>query len=82
VTIPVFTTRPDLIYGVSYLFLAPENPLVADLTTSEYAQEVKTYQEAAKTQTDVERKDESRPKTGVFTGSYVAHPLSGEPIPV
>jgi len=81
-TIPVFTTRPDLIYGVSYLLLAPENPLVAELTTAEYVQEVQAYQEAAKTQTDVERKDESRAKTGVFTGSYVAHPLSEEPLPV
>jgi leucyl-tRNA synthetase len=81
-TIPVFTTRPDLIYGVSYLLLAPENPLVAELTTAEYVQEVQAYQVAAKTQTDVERKDESRAKTGVFTGSYVAHPLSEEPLPV
>jgi len=78
----VFTTRPDLIYGVSYLLLAPENPLVESLTTSEYATAVKDYQALAKTQSDVERKDESRPKTGVFTGSYVAHPLSHEPIPV
>ncbi|ATG97220.1 leucine--tRNA ligase [Mesoplasma lactucae] len=78
----VFTTRPDTIYGVTYLVLAPENGIVPEITTKEHTKEVLDYIDATSRKSDLERKDESQPKTGAFTGSYAIHPLTGEKLPI
>ncbi len=78
----VFTTRPDTIYGVTYLVLAPENAMVAKLTTGAQKPLVEEYQELTQQKTELERKDDSRTKTGVFLGSYALHPLTGEKLPI
>jgi leucyl-tRNA synthetase len=79
--LPVFTTRPDTIFGTTFVVLAPEHPLVAKLTTDGQREEVEVYIEQASRQGEVERMLETRPKTGVFTGGYVTNPLNGERIP-
>lgn len=78
----VFTTRPDTLYGATYLVVAPEHPLLHGLATAEMQPAVAAYQEAASTASELERSFTDRPKTGVFTGSYALHPLTGEPLPV
>ena len=78
----VFTTRPDTLFGATFMVLAPEHPLVGALTTAEQADAVAEYQRQAERKKDVDRQDEGREKTGVFTGSFAANPLTGEPIPV
>ncbi|MBB6713584.1 leucine--tRNA ligase [Clostridium gasigenes] len=78
----VFTTRVDTLNGVTYVVLAPENPLVDDLTLAENKAAVESYKEAAKVQTDIERQSISREKTGVFTGSYAINPINGREVPV
>jgi len=80
--ITVFTTRPDTLFGASFMVLSPEHPFVDRLTTSEHAEAVDTYRIAATKKKDFERQDETREKTGVFTGSYATNPVNGEPIPV
>src|SRR3712207_6577694 len=79
--IRVFTTRPDTIFGATYLVLAPEHPLVAALTADEQRGEVEAYVAAAAKQDLVSRKV-GKEKTGVFTGSYATNPATGEPIPI
>jgi leucyl-tRNA synthetase len=79
--IRVFTTRPDTIFGATYLVLAPEHPLVDALVSDEQREEVTGYRAAAAKQDLVTRKV-SREKTGVFTGSYAINPATGQPIPV
>jgi len=81
-SIRVFTTRPDTIYGVTFVALAPEHPLVDRLTTADMASAVTSYQTQAASQSEIERLMEDRPKTGVFTGSFVFNPLSRERVPV
>ncbi|MBU3133223.1 leucine--tRNA ligase [Clostridium gasigenes] len=78
----VFTTRVDTLNGVTYVVLAPENPLVDALTLAENKAAVESYKEAAKVQTDIERQSISREKTGVFTGSYAINPINGREVPV
>ena len=78
----VFTTRVDTLNGVTYVVLAPENPLVDELTLAENKAAVEAYKEAAKVQTDIERQSISREKTGVFTGSYAINPINGREVPV
>ena len=78
----VFTTRVDTLCGVSYVVLAPENPLVDKLTTAEQKEAVENYKEEAKKQSDIERQSISREKTGVFTGAYAIHPLTGKEVPI
>lgn len=78
----VFTTRVDTLYGVSYVVLAPENPLVDEITTEEYKEQVEAYKEAAKKQSDIERQSITREKTGVFTGSYAINPINGKQVPI
>ncbi|QEH61430.1 leucyl-tRNA synthetase [Spiroplasma chinense] len=80
--IKVFTTRADTIFGVSYIVLAPENENVLKLTTQDNLDNVKKYIEVTKTKTDIERQDDSKEKTGVFTGSYVINPVNGDKVPV
>jgi leucyl-tRNA synthetase len=80
--IDVFTTRADTLFGVTYLVLAPEHSLVNELTALSRKKEVTAYIEEAKRETEIERTSTIREKTGVFTGSYATHPLSGEKIPI
>jgi leucyl-tRNA synthetase len=80
--IEVFTTRPDTLWGVTYMVLAPEHTLVDSLTTPEYKAVVKKYVEKAKKQTEISRLSLDKEKTGVFTGSYCINPVNGERVPV
>ncbi|HPS33364.1 MAG TPA: leucine--tRNA ligase [Anaerolineaceae bacterium] len=80
--IEVFTTRPDTLWGVTFMVLAPEHPLVEKLTTAEQAEIVRAYQEQAKRQSDIQREAVDRTKTGVFTGAYAVNPVSGERVQV
>jgi len=81
-TIPVFTTRPETIYGVTFLALAPEHPLIARITTDAQRAEVEAYMTQAARRSEIERMTEDREKTGVFTGCYATNPLNGEAVPV
>lgn len=78
----VFTTRADTLCGVSYVVLAPENPLVDSITTAEQKAAVEDYKEQAKKQSDIERQSISREKTGVFSGSYAINPITGTEVPI
>lgn len=78
----VFTTRVDTLCGVSYVVLAPENPLVDQIVSDEQREAVENYKEEAKKQSDIERQSISREKTGVFTGAYAIHPLTGKEVPI
>jgi len=80
--IRVFTTRPDTIFGVTFFLLAPEHPLVSQLTAPERKAEVDEYIAWCRRQTEYERVALGREKTGVFLGSYVVNPLSGERVPI
>jgi len=80
--IQVFTTRPDTIFGVSFVTLAPEHELVNQITTPEYAKSVQEYIQYAKNRSERERMADVKKITGQFTGAYVIHPFSGEEIPV
>ncbi|HZA93840.1 MAG TPA: leucine--tRNA ligase [Gemmatimonadales bacterium] len=80
----VFTTRPDTVWGATFMVLAPEHPLVAKITTPERQADVDAYIEQARRQTEIERlsTDEARARTGVFTGGYAVNPVTDEQIPV
>jgi leucyl-tRNA synthetase len=80
--IRVFTTRPDTLFGATYLVLSPEHKLVAEITTPEQAAAVKQYQAFASGKSDLERTELAKEKTGVFTGAYALNPVNGEKIPV
>jgi len=80
--IKVFTTRPDTIFGVTFMVLAPEHPLVAKLTTSEHKDEVREYIEWTRGQTEIERLSTEKEKTGVFIGAHVINKLNGEKVPI
>jgi leucyl-tRNA synthetase len=80
--IPVFTTRPDTIYGATFFVLAPEHPWVEKITTPEQRAAVEAYVEQARRMTEIERMSTEKEKTGVFTGGYVTNPVSGEKVPV
>ena len=82
ISFDVFTTRADTLNGVTYVVLAPENPLVDKLTLDENKAAVEEYREAAKVQTDIERQSISREKTGVFTGSFAINPINGKEVPI
>ena len=81
-TIDVFTTRPDTIYGTTFLVLSPEHALVNEMTTDDKKEMVKQYQEEASKKSDLERTDLAKDKSGVFTGAYAINPLSGEKLPI
>ncbi len=80
--ITVFTTRPDTLFGATFLVLAPEHPLVEKLTTPEHRTAVSVYVHRARRQTEIERLAEDREKTGVFIGAYARHPLTNARIPI
>ena len=80
--IKVFTTRPDTIYGATYLVLAPEHKLVNRITTDENKDAVNKYVYKASTKSELERQEDEKNKTGVFTGSYAINPISEEKIPI
>ena len=81
-TIRVFTTRPDTLFGATYMVLAPEHPLVEKITTPDQQASVAQYIDDVRRKSDIERVDLSREKTGVFTGAYAINPANGQPIPI
>lgn len=81
-TLTVFTTRPDTLFGATYVVVAPEHPLVPVLTTPDRRDAVEDYQRKAKNKSDLERTDLAKEKTGVFTGATVTNPVNGEALPV
>jgi len=80
--IPVFTTRPDTIFGVSFMVLAPEHELVSKITTAEQKEAVENYIEATAKRSERERMADVKTITGVFTGAYAEHPFTKEPLPI
>jgi leucyl-tRNA synthetase len=80
--IEVFTTRPDTLFGATYMVLAPEHPLVAAIASPPQKAAVEAYVEAAARKSDLERTDLAKDKTGVFTGAYALNPVNGARIPV
>lgn len=80
--IRVFTTRPDTLFGATYMVLAPEHELVDKLTVEDKQEAVEEYREEAARKSDLERTELSKAKTGVFTGSYAINPATGEKVPV
>ncbi|HVI60961.1 MAG TPA: leucine--tRNA ligase, partial [Candidatus Saccharimonadales bacterium] len=80
--IRVFTTRPDTLFGATFMVLAPEHPLVKDITSDEQKPKVEAYVKAAEAKSDIERQETDREKTGVFTGAYAVNPVNDEKIPV
>jgi leucyl-tRNA synthetase len=81
-TVTVFSTRPDTLFGATFLALAPEHPLAKSLATAEYAEAVAAYCAEAVRKSEIERMSDAREKTGVFTGSYATNPVTGEKVPV
>ena len=80
--IRVFTTRPDTLFGATFMVLAPEHPLVAEVTTDNRRADVEAYVRRAQNETDIERMSTDRAKTGVFTGGYAINPVNNERIPI
>lgn len=80
--VSVFTTRPDTLYGVTYVVLAPEHPLVDKLTTPEYKIEVEKYREVVKTFSELERTSIVKEKTGIPIGAFAINPVNSEKIPI
>ena len=80
--IEVFTTRPDTLFGATFMVLSPEHPLVDALTTSDQRTKVAAYQAEAAAKADNERQDDSQKKTGVFTGAMATNPVTGTDIPI
>ena len=80
--ITVFTTRPDTLFGATYMVLAPEHPLVAEITSDDKQDEVAAYIKACASKSDLERGDLNKNKSGIFTGATATNPVNGEQIPV
>ncbi len=80
--IRVFTTRPDTLFGATYMVLAPEHPLVEQITTPQQRRDVKNYQTEVAKKSDLERTELAKGKTGVFTGAYAVNPVNGKNIPI
>jgi leucyl-tRNA synthetase len=78
----IFTTRPDTLWGATFMVLAPEHPLVSQVTSPGQAAAVEAYIQAALRQTDIQREATDKEKTGVFTGGYAINPVNGERIPI
>ncbi len=80
--VEVFTTRPDTLFGATFMVFSPEHPLVAKITTPEHKAEVEAYQAQAARQSDIQRGAVDKEKTGVFTGGYAINPVNGAKIPI
>nr|MCU0667709.1 class I tRNA ligase family protein [Patescibacteria group bacterium] len=80
--ITVFTTRPDTLFGATFMVLAPEHPLVDKITTQEQVTKVNQYVKQSQAKSEVDRQDTDREKTGVFTGAYAINPANNEKIPI
>jgi leucyl-tRNA synthetase len=78
----VFTTRPDTLFGATYMVLAPEHPLVDELTAPEQRAAVSAYQDQARRQSDIERLSTEKEKTGVFIGAHAINPVNDAPVPI
>ncbi|MFC2064337.1 leucine--tRNA ligase [Chloroflexota bacterium] len=78
----VFTTRPDTLWGATFMVLSPEHPLVERITTADQKADVQDYQQKAARMSDIEREAVGKEKTGVFTGGYALNPVNGEKIPI
>ena len=81
-TIDVFTTRPDTIFGATYLVIAPEHPILEDIITDQQRKEIEEYCKNTLLKSDLERQENQKNKTGVFTGAYAINPVSEEKIPI
>lgn len=81
-SIEVFTTRPDTLFGSTFMVIAPEHELVSTITTDAQRAEIEEYVSWAKNRTEVERQQEAKKVTGVFTGAYANHPFSGKKLPI
>ena len=81
-SIRVFTTRPDTLFGATYMVLAPEHPLVDDLATADHREAVHAYRKDAAAKSSIDRGNDAKTKTGVFTGAYATNPVNGDPVPV
>jgi leucyl-tRNA synthetase/REP element-mobilizing transposase RayT len=80
--VEVFTTRPDTLFGATYMVLAPEHPYVPLITTEENKSAVEIYQKSIASKSDLDRGDLNKDKSGVFTGAYAVNPVNGEQIPI
>mgnify|MGYP001627130772 CR=1 FL=1 len=80
--IEVFTTRPDTVFGVSFMVLAPEHPFVDEITTAEYAEAVANYKKQASLKSERDRQADVKNISGQFTGAYAIHPFSGKQVPI
>jgi len=78
----IYTTRPDTLFGATYMVIAPEHPFVSRLTIDKQREAVKAYCEKAASKSDRERQEDKKEKTGVFTGSYAINPVNDKPIPI
>jgi leucyl-tRNA synthetase len=81
-TLEIYTTRPDTLFGTTYMVLAPEHPLAEKITTAEQKSKVAGYLEAAAKKSDLERTDLAKEKTGVFSGAYAINPVNEQKIPI
>lgn len=80
--IAVFTTRPDTLFGATYMVLSPEHPLVPAITAEDRRADVEAYQKSVSSKSDLERTDLAKEKSGVFTGAFAVNPANGEPLPI
>ncbi len=80
--ITVFTTRPDTIFGITYLVIAPENKLIEKITKNNFKRNVLKYVKREELKSDLKRTSLEKDKSGVFTGSYAFHPITNEKIPI
>ena len=78
----VFTTRPDTLFGATYMVVSPEHPLLDSIKTGSYVEGVDEYVNAASLKSEIDRSDLSKEKTGVFTGRYAVNPVNSQKIPV
>ncbi len=81
-SLKVFTTRADTIYGATYMVVAPEHPILSEITAEEHRPQVANYIKEAETKNDIERQETNRAKTGVFTGTYAVNPATKQKIPI
>ncbi|HLE01720.1 MAG TPA: leucine--tRNA ligase, partial [Bdellovibrionota bacterium] len=81
-TLHIYTTRPDTIFGATFMVLAPEHPLIEQITDSKHREQVKAYQAATAQKSELARQDATKEKTGVFTGAYAINPLTETKIPI